>query len=158
MSDSPSTHLPSTPRGTPSGIDPRGPRFGAGVTATLLVLVLLLGGGTAATALLAVVALLFALGVARGVAGTVQGLAYRTWIRPRLGPPTELEDPRPPRFAQLVGLIVVGVGLILAAAGVPFAVPISAAVALVAAFLNAAFGLCLGCEMYLLLQRWRPQH
>jgi len=88
----------------------------------------------------------------------VQGLAYRTWIRPRLGPPTELEDPRPPRFAQLVGLIVVGVGLILAAAGVPFAVPISAAVALVAAFLNAAFGLCLGCEMYLLLQRWRPQH
>jgi hypothetical protein len=147
-----------TPKPAPPGIDPRGPRFGAGVTAALLVITLLLGTGPAATALLSVVALLFLLGVTRGVQGTVQGLAFKAWVRPRLAPPTELEDPRPPRFAQLVGLLVVGTGLLFAALGVPAGVPIAAAVALVAAFLNAAFGLCLGCEMYLLLRRWTPQH
>jgi len=146
------------PRTTPAGIDPRGPRFGAAITSVLLVITLLLGSGPAATALLTVIALLFVLGVARGVQGTLQGLAFRAWVRPRLGPPPELEDPRPPRFAQLIGLVVVGIGLLLAALGVPAGVPVAAAVALVAAFLNAAFGLCLGCEMYLLLRRWAPQH
>lgn len=153
----------STPRSAPvspplpAGIDPRGPRFGAAVTTALLVITLLLGTGPAATVLLTVIALLFALGVARGVSGTLQGLAFKAWIRPRLAPPTELEDPRPPRFAQLVGLLVVGTGLIVAAAGAPIAVPVAAAVALVAAFLNAAFGLCLGCELYLVLRRLRPR-
>lgn len=147
-----------TPKPAPRGIDPRGPRFGAGVTAVLLASTLLLGPGTAATGLLIVVALLFLLGVTRGVQGTLQGLAFKTWVRPRLGPPTELEDPRPPRFAQLVGLLVVGSGLLFAALGFSAAVPIAAAVALVAAFLNAAFGLCLGCELYLLGRRLAPQH
>ena len=147
----------SVPASVPAGIDPRGPRFGAAVTTALLVVTLLLGTGPAATTLLAVIALLFALGVARGVSGTLQGLAFRAWIRPRLSPPTELEDPRPPRFAQLVGLLVVGTGLIVAAAGVPAAVPVAAAIALVAAFLNAAFGLCLGCELYLVLRRLSPR-
>jgi hypothetical protein len=142
----------------PAGIDPRGPRFGAAVTAALLVITLLLGTGPAATALLVVVALLFLLGVTRGVQGTLQGLAFKAWIRPRLAPPAELEDPRPPRFAQLVGLLVVGAGLLFAALSFPAAVPVAAAVALVAAFLNAAFGLCLGCELYLLQRRLAPQH
>ncbi|WKK71046.1 DUF4395 family protein [Rathayibacter oskolensis] len=65
------------------------------------------------------------------------------------------EDARPPRFAQLIGLIVTGAGVVLHVAGVPGAVPIAAAVAFLAAFLNAAFGLCLGCELYLLLVRAR---
>ena len=158
MPESPAPQNTSRPAVAPAaGIDPRGPRFGAAVTAVLLVGVLLLGTGPAATALLAVIAFLFVLGVARGLQGTLQGLAFTSWIRPRLAPPTELEDPRPPRFAQLVGLLVVGTGLIVAALGVPAAVPIAAAVALVAAFLNAAFGLCLGCELYLLLRRVTPQ-
>ena len=76
----------------------------------------------------------------------------------RLAPPTELEDPRPPRFAQLVGLLVVGAGLLFAALGFPAGVPIAAAVALVAAFLNSAFGLCLGCELYLLQRRLAHQN
>lgn len=142
----------------PAGIDPRGPRFGAAVTATLLVVTLILGTGPAAFALLGLVAALFAVGVARGVQGSVQGLVFRAWVRPRLAPPTELEDPRPPRFAQLVGLVVAGAGLLLSALGVAAAVPVAASVALVAAFLNAAFGFCLGCEMYLLLRRLAPQH
>jgi len=162
MPDSPSAHKTNTdPVGSsqpaPAGIDPRGPRFGAAVTAALLVVTLLLGTGSAATAVLTVVALLFVLGVTRGVQGTLQGLAFKAWVRPRLAPPTELEDPRPPRFAQLVGLLVVGAGLLVAAFGVPAGVPVAAAVALVAAFLNAAFGLCLGCELYLLQRRWAPQ-
>ena len=78
---------------------------------------------------------------------------FRRVVRPRLAPPTELEDPRPPRFAQGVGLLVVGVGLLLHLIGVPYALPIATAAAFLAAFLNAAFGLCLGCQLYLLLQR-----
>jgi len=153
----PSTVTPSTSSQAPAGIDPRGPRFGAALTAVLLVGVLLLGTSAAATALLAVVAASFALGVASGVGGTWQGWLFRRFVRPRLAPPTELEDPRPPRFAQLVGLVVTGVGLLLAALGVAVAVPVAAAFALVAAFLNAVFGLCLGCELYLLGVRVRAR-
>jgi len=154
------TDNPTTPTGSlpsaPAGIDPRGPRFGAAITAVLLVGVLLLPA-PASTILLAVVVASFVLGVARGAQGTWQGLLYARVVRPRLAPPTELEDPRPVRFAQLVGLVVTGVGLALALAGVAAAVPVSAALALVAAFLNAAFGLCLGCEMYLLGLRLRSR-
>lgn len=81
------------------------------------------------------------------------GVVFRRFVRPRLAPPTELEDPRPPRFAQGVGLFVVTVGLLLHLVGVPWALPIATAAAFVAAFLNAAFSLCLGCQLYLLLQR-----
>ena len=137
-------------------IDVRGPRFGAGVTAVLLVAVLLLGAlPGVALALLAVVAAGFALGVARGVAGTWLAGVFRRFVAPRLGPVVEREDPRPPRFAQLVGLLVTGAGVLLALVGVSAAVPVAAAVALVAASLNAAFGLCLGCELYLLGLRLR---
>lgn len=143
---------PAAPR---AGIDPRGPRVGAAVTAVLLVVVLLLPGA-AATVGLAVVAALFAVGAVRGAQGSVPGLLFRHLVRPRLAPPSELEDPRPPRFAQGVGLVITGVGVMLALLGVTAAVPVAAALALVAAVLNAAFGLCLGCELYLLAVRLRP--
>ncbi|WP_372969176.1 DUF4395 domain-containing protein [Microbacterium sp.] len=81
------------------------------------------------------------------------GVVFRRFVRPRLAPPTELEDPRPPRFAQGVGLFVVTVGLVLHLAGVPWALPLATAAAFIAAFLNAAFSFCLGCQLYLLLQR-----
>jgi hypothetical protein len=81
------------------------------------------------------------------------GVLYRTLIQPRLAPPTDLEDPRPPRFAQGVGLFVTGVGLVLHLVGVPYALPVAAGMAFIAAFLNAVFGLCLGCQLWLLLQR-----
>lgn len=137
-----------------AGIDPRGPRFGAGISATILALAVVLGGGPSGTALLALAALLFAVGALRGVQHSVQGWLFRRLVRPRLTPPQELEDPAPPRFAQVVGLVVATAGLVLAPV-TPLAVPIAAAVALVAAFLNAAFGYCLGCEMYLGLRRLR---
>ena len=102
--------------------------------------------------LILVIALLFVWGVASPRTAP-WGVLFRRVIRPRLKPPTELEDPRPPRFAQGVGLLVVTIGLILHLTGVPWALPISAAAAFVAAFLNAVFGLCLGCQLYLVLQR-----
>ncbi|MCR2813396.1 DUF4395 domain-containing protein [Microbacterium sp. zg.Y1090] len=78
---------------------------------------------------------------------------FRTMVQPRLTPALDLEDPRPPRFAQGVGLAVTSVGVTLHLLGVPWAVPVAAATALIASLLNAVFGLCLGCQMYLLLQR-----
>lgn len=102
--------------------------------------------------LLFAIALLFLWGVLSP--GTAPwGIVFRRLVRPRLAAPTELEDPRPPRFAQGVGLAVVTIGLALHLIGVPLALPIAAGAAFLAAFLNAAFAFCLGCQMYLLLQR-----
>lgn len=154
MPEDRTTPAPDAATRAGSGIDPRGPRFGATVSAVLLAATVVAGSGPTGTALLAVAALLFLVGTARGVQGSVQGWAFRRWVRPRLAPPLVLEDPAPPRFAQAVGLTVTAVGLVVGLA-TPAAVPVAAGVALVAAFLNAAFGLCLGCEMYLLLRRLR---
>lgn len=116
------------------------------------VQILLLRAAQPAFILTFVIALLFLWGV---LSPRTQpwSLLFRTLVRPRLAPPRELEDPRPPRFAQGVGLLVVTVGLVLHLLGVPWALPIATAMAFIAAFLNAAFGLCLGCQLYLLLQR-----
>lgn len=140
--------------GAGHGIDPRGPRFGAALTAVLLVAALLLGPG-AGTIVLAVVVVSFLVGAVRGPGGTWQGWLFRTLVRPRLGPPTELEDPEPPRFAQTVGLVITGIGLGLTLLGLTWALPVFAALALVAAGLNAVTGFCLGCQIYLLLVRLR---
>ena len=133
------------------GIDPRGPRVGAGLTAVVLAIALLTGS----VWVLAGQAVIFAVGSLFGIQRSPYGLLFRWFVRPQLAPPTELEDPAPPRFSQTVGLLVTGVGLIFAAAGAGAAVEIAAALALIAAFLNAVFGLCLGCELYLLLARLR---
>jgi hypothetical protein len=147
--------LPDSPVPSPArpagGVDPRGPRFGASLTAVLLAIAILTGN----IWVLAAQVLLFALGSGLGVRRSPYGYLFKTLVRPRLSPPSELEDPAPPRFAQTVGLVVTGIGLILAVAGVPAAVEVSAALAFVAAFLNAAFGYCLGCELYLVLARLR---
>ncbi|MFK0401423.1 DUF4395 domain-containing protein [Microbacterium sp. NPDC090225] len=179
---------------SPAGIDPRGPRFAATITAVLLLIATFLGLTGLATArpaatfgwfayqpladatfvpggdwlithaslaeraldpaflLTVVIALLFLWSIL-SPATAPWGALFRRAIRPRLAPPTELEDPRPPRFAQGVGLFVVTIGLVLQLAGVPWALPIATAAAFIAAFLNAAIGLCLGCQLYLLLQR-----
>ncbi|MGO4533991.1 DUF4395 domain-containing protein [Leifsonia sp. 2MCAF36] len=155
-----------TPAGAPAGaprpgargIDPRSPRFGAGITAVLLladIFLSLVGATAAAAILLLAIALLFAWGAVAGVQRHPYGALFRALIRPRLAAPTELEDPAPPTFAQAVGLLVTGVGLVVFAAGVPLALPVAAALAFVAAFLNAVFGYCLGCQLYLLLVRVR---
>jgi Ca2+/Na+ antiporter len=127
-------------------VDPRGLRFAATLTAAVLALVLVTGNGW----LLAAQALVFALGAADQ---SPYGLLFRRFVRPRLGPPAELEDARPPRFAQALGLAFAVIGVIGFAFGSSLVGLTATAFALIAAFLNAAFGICLGCELYLLFRR-----
>ena len=134
-------------------IDPRGPQFTAAVTAVVLAAVLITAPSTFATVLLGVQAVLLGLGAALGVQRTPHGWAFRTLVRPRLTPTEDWEDPAPPRFAQAVGLVFAVVGVVGFAVGVPVLGLVATGFALVAALLNAVFGLCLGCEIYLLLRR-----
>lgn len=142
---------------TTSGIDPRGPRFTASVTLVVLAVALLLSDAApgVAAAITGVQAVLFAIGAGLGVQKTPTGLLFRSVIRPRLAPPSELEDPAPPRFAQAVGLVFAVVATIGFATGAVLLGQVFAGFAFVAAFLNAVFGFCLGCEMYLLGARLR---
>ena len=132
-------------------IDPRGARFGAVLSTVVLAIVLITGSGW----LLGAQALVFAVGAGLGLRYAPYGMIYRWLIRPRLGPPSELEPEPPPRFAQGVGAGFAVIGVIGYATGVTALGITATAFALAAAFLNAAFGLCLGCEMYLIIQRMR---
>jgi hypothetical protein len=132
-------------------IDPRGPRFGAWITSAVLVLILAVSSRTAlAGAILTAQGIVFALG-SRGRSPYQR--VFARWVRPRLAPPTELEDPAPPRFAQVVGLAFAVAGATSFLAGAGLAGQIFTGFALVAALLNAAVGLCLGCELYLIFKR-----
>ncbi|MCF6376230.1 DUF4395 domain-containing protein [Nocardioides KLBMP 9356] len=137
---------------TSRGLDPRGPQLAAGITAAVLVAVLLLPQ-PAATVLLAVQAAVFATGAVRGVQASPYAWLFRTVVRPRLAPPAELEAPEPPRFAQGVGLVFALVGLVAFLAGATVVAQVAVGAALVAALLNAVFAFCLGCEVYLLIKR-----
>ncbi|RYC04459.1 DUF4395 domain-containing protein [Nocardioides zhouii] len=137
----------------PSGaIDPRGPQLAAGLTAVVLVAVLLLPS-PADVILLAGQAVLFAIGAVRGVQATPHAWLFRTLVRPRLAPPTEWEAPEPPRFAQAIGLAFAVVGLVALLSGATLVGQVAVGAALVAALLNAVFAFCLGCEVYLLVRR-----
>src|SRR5437764_6438063 len=130
-------------------VDPRGPRFGAGVASAVLAAVLISGSG----ALLAAQAAVFATGAIVGLRRAPYGLVFRYVVRPRLAPPRDLEAEAPPRFAQAVGLVFAAVGAIGYLTGVSALGMAATAAALAAAFLNAAFGICLGCELYVLALR-----
>lgn len=142
-----------TPSAAARRIDVRGPRFGATVTTVVLLVVLATGSGW----LLAAQGLVFAIGAFAGLRRAPYGLLFAHLVRPRLGPPTAFEDEAPPRFAQGVGVVFAAVGVAGYLGGVPVLGVVASALALVAAFLNAAFGFCLGCEMYLLLVRVRSR-
>jgi hypothetical protein len=133
-------------------IDPRGPRFGAAITTIVLAIVLITGS----TWLLAAQAAVFAVGTVFGLRYHPYGLIYQRLIKPRLGKPSELEPEAPPRFAQGVGLVFALIGVGGYAAGITVLGIVATAAALAAAFLNAAFGFCLGCEMYLIIRRIWP--
>jgi hypothetical protein len=133
-------------------IDPRGPRFGALITMVMFAAVLITGN----VWVLAVQAVAFAAGALLGLRYSPYGLLYKWLVRPRLGPPRELEAEAPPRFAQAVGLGIAVIGIVGYATGVTPLGMAAAAAGLVAAILNGAFGLCLGCEMYLLIRRASP--
>jgi hypothetical protein len=134
-------------------VDPRGQRFTAAVTTVVLAVVLLTGSAW----LLAAQAAVFAIAAIAGVVASPYARLFARVVRPRLGPPAEYEDARPPRFAQLVGLLFAIAGLAGFVGGWPLLAYSAVGAALAAAFLNAAFGFCLGCEIYLVFRRAIPQ-
>jgi hypothetical protein len=142
---------------TPDQVDVRGPRFAAWVTTVVIIAVLLVSAVSplAAAVLLGVQAVVFAIGAWRGPRRHPYGLIFRSVVAPRLGPVTEKEPVPPLKFAQLVGFIFAVAGVIGFAAGIPLLGLIATGFALVAAFLNAAFGICLGCQIYPLVARIR---
>ena len=127
-------------------IDARGPRFGAVITTTVLAIALV----TQNVWVLALQGLVFFIGAVRGPQFTPYGLIFKTFVKPRLKKEAPTEDVRPPKFAQAIGFIFALVGTIGAFAGADLVFTVAVSMALAAAFLNAAFNYCLGCEMYLL--------
>ena len=135
-------------------IDPRGPRFGAAITSALALASFALSfqlGFLAGYPVMIALFVLFAWSVFSAKNHPYQ-LIFQKLVRPRLKAPNELEDPRPPQFAQKVGFSFAILGTI---GGLiwPVLIPVAAAFIFLAAFLNAFFGLCLGCLMYLGLRR-----
>ena len=142
---------------TPDQVDVRGPRFTAWVTTAVLVIALLVSAysSVAAAILLGVQAAVFAIGALGGPRKHPFGRVFAAFVAPRLGPVTEREPVPPLKFAQLVGFVfavagAVGFATELVALGLA-----ATALALVAAFLNAAFGICLGCRLYPLVSHLR---
>jgi len=117
---------------------------------TTVVLIVVLATGWGWLALLQTV--VFAVTAADPRRGPY-ALLYRSLVLPRLGPATEREDAAPVRFAQLVGFVFLAVASIGYLSGATVLGTVFAAFGLLAAFLNAAFGLCLGCEAYLAARR-----
>jgi hypothetical protein len=132
-------------------IDARGPRFGAAITTVVFAAAL----ATHNAWFIVAQAIVFAIGAFKGPQFTPYAFIYKTFVKPRLKGEVPAEDVRPPQFAQSVGLLfaLVAVGGVLAGVNAIFSVAV--AFALGAAFLNAAFNFCLGCEIYLLLLRAR---
>ena len=134
-------------------IDARGPRFGAVITSLVLATAL----ATNNVWVVVAQAIVFAIGASKGPQFTPYAFIYKTFVKPRLKGETPAEDVRPPQFAQSVGLLFALAAIGGALFGVNAIFTIAVAIALGAAFLNAAFNFCLGCEVYLLLLRARSK-
>lgn len=132
-------------------IDARGPRFGAVITTVILAAAL----ATNNVWFVVAAGIAFAIGAFKGPQFTPQAFIYKRFVKPRLKGEFESEDVRPPQFAQSVGLLFALAAIAGAVSGVNAIFTIAVAFALGAAFLNAAFNFCLGCEIYLLLLRAR---
>jgi hypothetical protein len=140
-----------------SQVDVRGPRFAAWITTTILLLTLVVSAfsAPAAAMILGAQAVVFAIGALRGPRSSPYGFLFAKLVAPRLGPVREREPVPPLKFAQLVGLVFAVLGVVGFAAAVPLLGVIATAFALIASFLNAAFGICLGCQLYPFVARFR---
>ncbi len=136
----------------PTQVDPRSMRVAAAITTVVLALVLVTPSPVSIALLVAQTAV-FAISALISLKASPYAIVYARLVRPCIDPPAELEDARPPRFAQAVGLGFAVLALIGFGLGAPDLGFIAVAFALVAALLNASIGLCLGCELYLALHR-----
>ncbi|MER7078192.1 protein of unknown function [Saccharopolyspora kobensis] len=135
-------------------LDPRGVRFTAAITSAILALGLI----TASWRVMAAQMVLFGLCAFLGMRLNPWGFVYRQAVQPRLAPidQAEREEPAPVRFSQGIGFAFALVATIGYAAGWTTLGLVANALALVAALLNAVFGYCLGCQLYLVLRRLAP--
>jgi hypothetical protein len=138
-------------------LDPRGPRFGAGISSILMLIVIYLSLDPAsegiALGVMGFAVVMFTFGSVLGPARHPYSYLYKFTLRKFLKAPAYLEPVTPVHFAQVIGLVITGLGLTLGLFGVPYALPIAAAAAFMAAFVNAVFAYCIGCQMYLGLKR-----
>ena len=149
--------MPSSTTTQPDRVDVRGPRFAAWVTTAVLVVAPIVSAASppAAAIILGLQAVVFAIGALGGPRQHPYGRVFATVVAPRLGPVKEREPVPPLKFAQLVGFVFAVCGVAGFAAGASLVGLIATAAALAAAFLNAAFGICLGCQLYPLVARFR---
>jgi hypothetical protein len=141
----------------PDQVDVRGPRFTAWVTTAVIVATLIVSAysSVAAAIVLGLQAVVFAIGAIGGPCSHPYGRVFARFVAPRLGSVTQREPAAPLKFAQLVGFVFAGIGAIGFATGLVTVGLVLTAFALIAAFLNAAFGICLGCQLYPLVARFR---
>jgi hypothetical protein len=132
-------------------IDARGPRFSAALTVFVLASALVAQSLPLIVFQLAV----FLIGATKGPQFTPYAFLFKTLIKPRLKGEFVPEDVRPPQFAQAVGFVFAAIAVAGLLSGVTIVFTIATGFALAAAFLNAAFNYCLGCEFYLILLRAR---
>jgi len=134
-------------------IDARGPRFGAAITTVVFAAAL----ATHNAWFIVAQAVVFAIGALKGPQFTPYAYIYKFAVKPLLKGEVPTEEVKPPQFAQKVGLLFAVVAIVGALLGIDALVVGAVAMALGAAFLNAAFNFCLGCEIYLLLLRARSK-
>jgi len=132
-------------------IDARGPRFSAVLTVFVLASALV----TQSLPLIAFQLAVFLIGATKGPQFTPYAIIFKTLIKPRLKGEFVPEDVRPPQFAQAVGFVFAAIAIAGLLSGVTIVFTIATGFALAAAFLNATFNYCLGCEFYLILLRAR---
>ena len=130
-------------------IDARGPRYTAAITTVVLSAALV----TESNLIIGFQFAVFLSAVLFGLRRSFYGFIYRNLIQPRLSGPVPSENEAAPRFAQLIGALFAATALLGGLTGNTTVFLIATSFALGAAFLNAAFGLCLGCQFYLILFR-----
>lgn len=147
----------ATATNAPAEVDARGPRFTASVTAAVLGCVLIISAVSVPVAmgLLAAQAVVFGIGAIWGPGTHPYGNIFRRLIAPRLGAVTKRDPVEQLRFAQMIGFIVCGVGVVGFAFGIPAVGVAATSVALFAALMRAVFGICLSRRPYMLVSKMR---
>jgi len=129
-------------------IDSRAPRVNQATIGVLSVVAVLTGWSW----LLALLALQLAVGLTFGRRFCLACVAYFELVQPRVGE-GPLEDSRPPRVANMVGLAVLGSAALAYAAGQPLVGAVLGGLVAGLALIAAATGFCTGCEAYKLACR-----
>jgi hypothetical protein len=124
-------------------IDSRAPRFNQATVGVVSLLALVTGWWW----LWALLALQLLVGLTLGRRFCLPCVAYFELVQPRFGE-GPLEDARPPRVANMVGLVFLTAASALAVAGAGTAAAVLGAIVAALALLAATTGFCAGCEAY----------